>query len=76
MGLFYNCSPKICCHDLTFIMMKQESMPAAKSEVTIYFVFLGKSLNVAIFRLVWTCLFSVDIQSNSELGLVMMEKTA
>ena len=57
-------------------MMKQESMPAVKSEVTIYFVFLGKSLNVVIFRLVWTCLFSVDIQSNNELGLVMMEKTA
>lgn len=56
--------------------MKQESMPAVKSAVTIYFVFLGKSLNVVIFRLMWTCLFSVGIQSNNELGLVMMEKNA
>lgn len=55
MGLFYIVLLNICCHDLTFIMMKQESMPAVKSEVTIYFVFLGKSLNVVIFRLVWTC---------------------
>lgn len=56
------------------MVKKHESMPAIKSKNHLLFDFAWLKFELIFMVQSWGYLFPVDIQSNEELGLVMMER--